>query len=208
MSNIEHLLKTYPFNLLLEIQGDEDKVEMSYLKGFYNALDTLMDREKEILKLRYLDGFTYSKIGEIYGVTQERIRKIIVRAIRKLKHPSRRAMYEGVPFKRLLDVKQELYQIRGELDNLKRAYDLLVGDESSDSDISELARYSALMEKPIEELNLSARPYYLLRRAGLDTVGKIIEVSEYDLLKIQGMGKKSIEEIVEELGKYGLKLRR
>lgn len=208
MSNIKHLLETYPFNLLMDLFENEDKVEEVYIKGFYDALGTLLDREKEILKLRYLDGFTYSKIGQVYGVSPSAIRQSIVKSRRKLKHPSRRAMYEGVPYKRLLDAKQDLYQIRAELDNLKRAYDLLVGDESSNSEIAELARYSTLMEKPIEDLNLSARPYYMLKRANLTTLGNIIEVSESDLLKIQGMGDKSIAEIVEELERYGLKLRR
>ncbi len=58
------------------------------------VLDTLSDREKKVLKLRFgLDGkkpMTLEEVGRVFGVTRERIRQIEANAIRKLKHPSRR----------------------------------------------------------------------------------------------------------------------
>ncbi len=58
------------------------------------VLDTLSDREKKVLKLRFgLDGrkpMTLEEVGKVFGVTRERIRQIEANAIRKLKHPSRR----------------------------------------------------------------------------------------------------------------------
>lgn len=58
-----------------------------------DALNTLTDREKEVLKLRFglEDGTsrTLEEVGNIFGVTRERIRQIEAKALRKLKHPSR-----------------------------------------------------------------------------------------------------------------------
>jgi RNA polymerase primary sigma factor len=58
------------------------------------VLDTLSDREKKVLKLRFgLGGkkpMTLEEVGKVFGVTRERIRQIEANAIRKLKHPSRR----------------------------------------------------------------------------------------------------------------------
>ena len=58
-----------------------------------DALDTLTDREKQVLKLRFglEDGTsrTLEEVGNIFGVTRERIRQIEAKALRKLKHPSR-----------------------------------------------------------------------------------------------------------------------
>ena len=64
-----------------------------------SALDTLTERERGILELRYgLDGDsprTLEEVGRKYGVTRERIRQIEAKAIRKLKHSSRRKIFEG-----------------------------------------------------------------------------------------------------------------
>lgn len=58
------------------------------------VLDTLSEREKKVLKLRFgLDSkkpMTLEEVGKVFGVTRERIRQIEANAIRKLKHPSRR----------------------------------------------------------------------------------------------------------------------
>ena len=56
-------------------------------------LDTLTDREADVLRMRFgmYDGRTHTleEVGQIFGVTRERIRQIENKAIRKLRHPSR-----------------------------------------------------------------------------------------------------------------------
>ena len=56
-------------------------------------LDTLTEREADVLKMRFgmHDGRTHTleEVGQIFGVTRERIRQIENKAIRKLRHPSR-----------------------------------------------------------------------------------------------------------------------
>lgn len=58
------------------------------------VLATLTDREARVLKLRFgLEGskqMTLEEVGRVFGVTRERIRQIEAKALRKLKHPSRR----------------------------------------------------------------------------------------------------------------------
>ncbi|MGI6329918.1 MAG: RNA polymerase sigma factor RpoD [Bacilli bacterium] len=58
-----------------------------------NVLLTLNEREEQVLKLRFglEDGTcrTLEEVGNIFGVTRERIRQIEAKALRKLKHPSR-----------------------------------------------------------------------------------------------------------------------
>jgi RNA polymerase primary sigma factor len=58
------------------------------------VLATLTDREARVLKLRFgLEGnkqMTLEEVGKVFGVTRERIRQIEAKALRKLKHPSRR----------------------------------------------------------------------------------------------------------------------
>jgi len=58
-----------------------------------DVLDTLTEREREVLKLRYglEDGYsrTLEEVGQVFRVTRERIRQIEAKALKKLKHPSR-----------------------------------------------------------------------------------------------------------------------
>ena len=51
----------------------------------YDALESLGNREKSIVKLIYLAGFTENEIAEVYGVSQQRIQQIKERALQKCK---------------------------------------------------------------------------------------------------------------------------
>ena len=63
------------------------------------VLKTLSEREENVLRLRYGldDGCprTLEEVGKIFNVTRERIRQIEVKALRKLRHPSRRNKLEN-----------------------------------------------------------------------------------------------------------------
>ena len=72
----------------------DDPAEAAEVRALLDhALDTLTFREREIMKLRYgyPSGYThtYEEIGRRFKVTRERVRQIILKAIRKLGHPVR-----------------------------------------------------------------------------------------------------------------------
>lgn len=72
-----------------------DEASRQLLKDHLDeVLATLSDREARVLKLRFgLEGnkqMTLEEVGKVFGVTRERIRQIEAKALRKLKHPSRR----------------------------------------------------------------------------------------------------------------------
>jgi RNA polymerase primary sigma factor len=57
------------------------------------VLDTLTEREKKVLRLRFGIGNGYPRtleeVGAIFKVTRERVRQIEAKALRKLRHPTR-----------------------------------------------------------------------------------------------------------------------
>jgi len=59
----------------------------------------------------------------------------------------------------------------------------------------------------IEELELGVRSYNCLKRAGVQTVGDLVQKSESELNAIPNFGRKSIEEVIETLEARGLSLR-
>ena len=71
-----------------------DVVSRELLKEqMQDALDSLRERERRVLELRFglADGrrWTLEEVGEELGVTRERIRQIEAKALRKLRHPIR-----------------------------------------------------------------------------------------------------------------------
>jgi RNA polymerase sigma factor (sigma-70 family) len=77
----------------------EEQVEaLALRKDIFELLDTLSEREKNVLILRFglKDNFprTLEEVGLIFGVTRERIRQIQEKALRKLRHPSRKNKIE------------------------------------------------------------------------------------------------------------------
>ena len=64
-----------------------------------------------------------------------------------------------------------------------------------------------ILERTIEELDLSVRSYNCLKRAGINTVFDLTEKSEPEMMKVRNLGRKSLEEVKVKLADLGLGLR-
>ena len=77
-----------------DTEAPEDAASYNLLKvHIEEVLDTLSPRERKVLQLRFglIDNKsrTLEEVGQMFGVTRERIRQIEAKALRKLRHPSR-----------------------------------------------------------------------------------------------------------------------
>jgi DNA-directed RNA polymerase subunit alpha len=82
-------------------------------------------------------------------------------------------------------------------------------DEPIEEDVEEevdeeLMRVRKLLDKSVEELELSVRSSNCLRAAEIKTIGDLVQKSEAEMLKFRNFGRKSLKEIQDILGEMGL----
>lgn len=68
----------------------------------------------------------------------------------------------------------------------------------------EIIKVRNLLERSIDEMELSVRSHNCLQAAGIDTIGGLVSKEEGEMLKYKNFGRKSLSELVEKLGEMGL----
>lgn len=198
-------------------------------------LESLTEIERDVLRIRYAlnvnaDHYaTLAEAGRIFNVTSERIGQIEAKAIRKLRNPARLDIIKKagniLDDASLIDVRPTLYR-KGinSIDDIRN----LIEDENTSSELKETLKkfikiyeernneqrkinIQNILNKPLDELELSTRSYNCLKRAGYDTVKKVVKVfnDKEKVLKIRNFGIYSINEVeykLKSLGIYGLEI--
>lgn len=185
-------------------------------KGFINAMKTLTNRERTCVKEYYLGGLTLDQVAARHNVTRERIRQVIAKACRKLRHPQRYRMWihgwdfyvKSMELRRketeltyseelakfedhVIDVveqkdKEKMLEIYYDLQRLVTSEDFFEARAKMSSD-----------NDPIDILELSVRSYNCLKRAGYQYMKDLKGLKYSDLMKMRNLGRKSAEEIIE-----------
>lgn len=143
------------------------------------------------VSVEFTDGTDYRRVlTEVWSkkrecVTRERARQIHAKSFRKLRHP-------------------------GRLNYLKYGVSGVIARQTESAREAALASLSKLDIKPeditLEELELSVRSYNCLKRAGMNTLRDVAEMTFDELCYVRNLGKKSVDEICAVLTKYGIKL--
>ena len=210
----------YPYNLLVDIFGgwgedinDDDFIanqEMSpdQKDGLDFALNTLAEREKHCVILKYRENKTLEEIGNEYNVTRERIRQVIAKATRKLRHPSRsnyiRKGYRvasGAVFDKALE-----YWLP-EIEKARQYAESKIEEHKEMAEKAGAELPDDKLETDIADLELSVRSYNCLRRAGLNTIGDIVNLEDGQrrMTRVRNLGRKSLEEVYAILRERGYK---
>lgn len=176
---------TYPDNLLYDLfDRDWEYPRPADFDGSLEyVLHTLTERERRILGFRYKDSLTFEEIGKRECVTRERIRQICAKALRKLRHPDRLNFLK--------------YGVRGVIRRKTESARAVALASLPKPDITDMT---------LEELELSVRSYNCLKRAGMNTLRDVAEMTFDELCHARNLGKKSVDEICAVLTKYGIKL--
>jgi DNA-directed RNA polymerase subunit alpha len=67
-------------------------------------------------------------------------------------------------------------------------------------------KVSEVLNRSVEELELSVRSYNCLKNANIQTIGELVQKSEAEMLRTKNFGRKSLNEIKEILANMGLAL--
>lgn len=83
----------YPHNLICAVTGKDipqEALPPDFEESVEYVLENLLDQhESYMLVLRYMRGMSNREIGVFYGLTTQRVRQLIDKALRRLQHPSR-----------------------------------------------------------------------------------------------------------------------
>lgn len=82
-----------------------------------------------------------------------------------------------------------------------------LSNEMASSESNDIEDNSEILKTRIEDLNLSSRTMNSFAKAGVRTVGGLVRKKEADLLKMEGVGKKAVDEVKEALSGLGLDLK-
>ncbi|HBI25476.1 MAG: RNA polymerase sigma factor [Candidatus Wolfebacteria bacterium GW2011_GWC2_39_22] len=164
------------------------------------VLETLTEREAQILRMRFgigtgKQGQTLKQIGCVCGVSEERVRQIEAKALRKLRHPSRSGK-----LKHLIRL-EPIYWSPAQSST---------PDETVETEQAMLARIAAELEsipifdRPVGTLEMSVRTANCLKWKGIETIGQLAATPERELLRTQNFGRKSLSELKDVLDALGV----
>ena len=206
----------YPYNLINQIYLEhyEDILTEDQESALSYVLSNLTEKQRAVIKMRYQDEKTLKEVAKELGVTSERVRQIEHKAIRILRHPSRRKFidkgYNQVLSEREdrlnkkkaeLDLfEEELKYREQELDNIQRVL------EDRGIMLKELSNESVVVPDffscsiGLADMDLSVRSYNCLYRAGCSNLRDVISLIDRGmLLKVRNLGRKSTEEILSKI---------
>lgn len=99
---------------------------------------------------------------------------------------------------RLTKLEARIAVLEDELQGLKKEVALIKGSKEVASTTA-----NSIFCMSLDDINLSVRSYNCLKRAGINTVGELVALSEEELMRVRHLGKKSYKEameIIKELG--------
>ena len=181
-----HLLNEI-FSAIIEASGD----------------DVLKEREKTILTM-LLEGKDVEFVAEEYGLTRSRIMQIVSKAVRKLatvktfselRREYKQLVFDNANFQNVIEALQNRIKKLERINNIDTApvseYDYLLGDKGG--------TFTAMMNTPVYDLDISVRSLNCLKGADVDTLYDLVKCNKTDLMKFRNFGKKSLTELEDLL---------
>ncbi len=240
-SSLQKVFLQVAYDIIQKVKEGGLGITPAKKKAIDEILQTLTERDRQVIGMRFgLDGYDGPKdldrISQEWSVTEERVRQVEAKAIRRLRHPSRS--------RRLVYIKGLVTEqdAQNYLDNLKMQSErdrwrVELYSEIEQDVLGNIARDPALRRKvderrqvdedlrkpadkkvdilssdrlndPVEELEFSVRTSNCLFNLGIKTIGDLARLTEVELLRCKNFGRRSLRELEEALKPYNIKLAR
>lgn len=164
-----------------------------------NVNTEMMGERERVILQKYLDCYDFEAIGDEFGLTRERVRQIIEKAIRKL--GSLEPYGDIVNRCNELEaenklIKATLKRQEAELAALRDKRDNASDEEKALGAMSETDRLVIeMLNKRLVDMNLTVRALNCLKAADLETFADLVQCNKVNLLKCRNFGKKSLGEL-------------
>ena len=183
----------YPENLIRTVCEDDAKITKDRILGLQKVLETLTDREQDVLDYRFRERKSYRQIGELWGFPTDRARSIYEMTIRKIRKTPRFALisfgYHGAE-------AEEKRVKAAERTNDEEAFAEAVG-KIGESELSSMS---------VRELDLPVRITNRLTEKKIYTIKDLWIISQRhpkEYYRIHGLGETSREQISGKLRELG-----
>lgn len=147
-------------------------------------------REKKIMQA-FFNGDRISDIADNFELSRERVRQIVIKAIRKFNY----AIEEFV------DLKMENNSLKEEIKNVKMQF--IMQEGKKEEELSEDVPPSVFSIRLVN-CNLPVRVLNVTKAADIDTIGDLVQYSKFEMVKFRNFGKKSLMQLDEFIHEMGL----
>lgn len=191
MENIveEATLTRYPYNLLGAIFKYNDLHETSAVsEAFFVQLERIIDqipqRDRQIIRERYLIGNTFEKISKKHNTSRQRVQQIVTERLFEIRNELTPFLYDPEQkVERLMKLAEELESRCNELD-----------------DTSTLDPIYKLLGRDLLAMHLSNRTTNALMNAGCEhLIDIVLLIAHKDIRNVRNLGKSSKHEVYDYL---------
>lgn len=185
----EATLTRYPYNLLGAIFKYNDLNETSAVsEAFFVQLERIIDqipqRDRQIIRERYLIGNTFEKISKKHNTSRQRVQQIVTERLVEIRH-------ELTPFLYNPEQKVEkLMKLAEELESRCNAFD----------DMNTLDPIYKLLGRDLLAMHFSNRTTNALMNAGCEhLIDIVLLIAHKDIRNVRNLGKSSKREVYDYL---------
>lgn len=185
----EATLTRYPYNLLGDIFKYNDLHETSAVsEAFFVQLERIIDqipqRDRQIIRERYLIGNTFEKISKKHNTSRQRVQQIVTERLIEIRH-------ELTPF--LFNPEQKVEKLMKLAEELESRCNEL-------NDASTLDPIYKLLGRDLLSMHLSNRTTNALMNAGCEhLIDIVLLIAHKDIRNVRNLGKSSKREVYDYL---------
>jgi len=181
------LKEPYPLNFFLTVQLDgvfhieplaNEDIKQDNIDGLLYAMSLLPERTQEMIRLRFEERLSFTKIAELMGLSLERVRYLINDAEVKLRRPN---LYGYIKYGK---VGRELRRAQLEEEKKNKVVDP--------------------MQIEVRDMGLSVKAMNRLIAKRCDVVADVAALKKDEILNIKMLGKIMRQEIASKLESLGI----